>query len=333
MIALAGMNFRDLMDSLKLSDIRPLSLLEKQKQAYQEDVTRYQSLMDNFVKRDCPGCRSTTTHPFCLHLNFQFDRCPACFSIFMNPGPTETMIQEFYKNSSNYKFWAEEMYPQTKETRKSTLHLDRARFALSFTIEQNKARKLRILEVGAGTGDSMVVLRELLTGQECDFFALEPNPDMWPALTMNRIQRIADVGEVSQGGFDLILAYEVLEHVLNPREFLKVYSSHLNPGGTFILSTPNANSLEVQLLKEESTTLDIEHISVLTPAAIHGLAAASGLNVVEISTPGKFDVQLLRNSSKLNHETLGRIIFDDEVAQHFINELKVSSHMKIALRK
>ena len=317
---------------LEINEIRPESLSEKQKIAYQEDVSRYESIKDGFVTRLCPGCQSASALPFCMHLSFQFDRCQACFSVFMNPGPTEKMIQEFYKNSSNYKFWAEEMYPRTKEVRKATLHYERAKFALSFVNNLNNSRRLRVLEVGAGTGDSIVVLKDLMEW-EADFYAVEPNPDMWPALKENEIERIAEPDLIEHGDFDLILAYEVLEHTLNPREFLKFYSKLLNSRGTLIISTPNAHSLEVQLLKENSSTLDIEHISVLTPSAIHAISSGLNLQVIEISTPGKFDVQLMWDGIGFIRKAVDEFRVEKDNLQQLIVELDISSHMKIALKK
>ncbi len=317
---------------MEINEIRPASLEEKQKIAYQEDVCRYESIKDGFVTRLCPGCQSASTLPFCMHLTFQFDRCQACFSVFMNPGPTEKMIEEFYKNSSNYKFWAEEMYPQTKEVRKATLHFERAKFALSFVDSLIGSRRLRVLEVGAGTGDSMVVLKELME-REAEFYAVEPNPEMWPALKENEIERIDEPELIEHGEFDLVLAYEVLEHVLNPREFLRFYSKFLSSRGTLIISTPNAHSLEVQLLKENSSTLDIEHISVLTPSAIHAISSGLNLQVIEISTPGKFDVQLMWNGIGFIRKAVEEIQVNKDRLQELIVELDFSSHMKIALRK
>jgi 2-polyprenyl-6-hydroxyphenyl methylase/3-demethylubiquinone-9 3-methyltransferase len=41
------------------------------------------------------------------------------------------------------------------------------------------------------------------------------------------------------GGYDIVLALEILEHVNNPQEFIKQCAKHLKPGGILITSTLN----------------------------------------------------------------------------------------------
>lgn len=48
--------------------------------------------------------------------------------------------------------------------------------------------------------------------------------------------------EQVEGQFDLITAMEVIEHVAEPREFVRAIARRLAPGGLAILSTPNATN-------------------------------------------------------------------------------------------
>jgi SAM-dependent methyltransferase len=49
-----------------------------------------------------------------------------------------------------------------------------------------------------------------------------------------------DLSETTSERFDAICSFQVLEHVSNPREFLDGMIGVLRPGGTIILSVPNA---------------------------------------------------------------------------------------------
>src|SRR5262249_48608603 len=48
--------------------------------------------------------------------------------------------------------------------------------------------------------------------------------------------------------FDVAMAVEILEHLENPRSFLRELSRVLRPGGTAIVSTPNLTSLLSRVL-------------------------------------------------------------------------------------
>ncbi len=318
---------------MKIENIRPKEKSSSQQEAYLRDVETYKQKQHLFSLRNCPGCLSSNNHLFSKHLNFSFVKCDSCFSIFMNPGPTEQIVQEFYRHSANYKFWSEEIYPKTRESRRESLHQDRATFILEASQKFSKTRIPRkVLEIGAGTGDTLSVLMGLTDGS-VEGYAIEPNLSMKNSLLENKINVMEDISQIDAIKFDIIMAFEVLEHFLNPDDFFKFYSHLLAEDGLIILSTPNAHSLEVQILKDESSTIDIEHISLLTPAALHSLANRHGLNVEAIATPGNFDIELINSGLKdIEIKSDTRVISRNET-QEMVSEFGFSSHMKIVLSK
>jgi SAM-dependent methyltransferase len=184
---------------------------------------------------------------------------------------------------------------------------------------------LNILELGAGTGDSLSVLKET-SNRLLNCYAIEPNPSMEESLQSNNIEVFRSYREAQEKQYDVLVAYEVVEHILDPITFLSEYGKLLRVGGLFVISTPNAHSIEVQLLKSESITLDIEHISVITPAAVHSLAARSGMKVLRIETPGEFDLELISKAENYANWGCG-------LTQNEVREFNFSSHMKIVLEK
>ena len=87
-------------------------------------------------------------------------------------------------------------------------------------------------------------------------------------------------------------------------------------------------------MKNTSNTIDIEHISIVTPLAIHSLANRHNFKVVKIETPGKFDLELM--SPRFRRFFL-KIFFKGKAksatVQDFISKYGFSSHMKIVLQK
>ena len=321
---------------MDINQIRPSHLDELAKQAYSKDVLFYKSKLTSFTQRDCPGCGTSKADPFTDKDGFHYSRCLACHCIYMNPGPTEVLLEEFYKTSENYKFWAEFMYPESRIERLKTIHRDRADWISSFLSEKiNGEESVSILELGAGTGDTLTTLINSNSTKICAY-AIEPNPSMEPHLLSNGIRVISPV-QLSEKGFlekfDAIICFEVLEHLLEPSKTLKEMAVNLKKGGYFFASTPNAQSIEVQILKERSSTLDIEHITILTPASINALAAQGNYKVIEIKTPGSLDLELIKRGEGNFCLTQGGHVVSGQSTQGFISDSGLSSHMKLILMR
>ncbi len=313
---------------MNISDIRPKNYDEQRLLAYESDVQRYRSQKSDFQLRTCPGCGCENSDFFANVDGFNFNKCDACFTIYMNPGPTLAMVDEFYRNSANYEYWSKCIYPLTRISRKSTLHKSRALFVISEIQNHfDSSPTLNVLEIGAGTGDSLAVLRENYS-QPIKAFAVEPNPSMWEALRENGVTVLQDILSL-QNQIDIVLGFEVLEHFLNPSEFFQICKSVLKPNGMVAISTPNAHSLEVLQLKDKSTTLDIEHISVLTPSAMHVLSERNQFKVQSITTPGSFDVELIETEQGAIQLEIGDEKVPHANLQRKIQDFRISSNMRV----
>lgn len=95
-----------------------------------------------------------------------------------------------------------------------------------------------ILEVGAGTGGNLDLLQSFGA-----VTATEPNQNAraW-ILARNGMAAIdctlPDTTPLRGMTFDLIAMLDVLEHLKNPEGALSVLSSHLKPGGRFLITVP-----------------------------------------------------------------------------------------------
>ena len=117
------------------------------------------------------------------------------------------------------------------------LRRDRVLSMLS-DVEVNNGR--RLLEIGAGAG---ALISELSSkGYECT--ALESSARACELMRIMHKKYATTVEVVQQPGsdwigkFDVICAFEVLEHIQDDEEALKAWKSWLRPGGRLIMSVP-----------------------------------------------------------------------------------------------
>ena len=126
-----------------------------------------------------------------------------------------------------------EAYEQYRS--EATNWLKAARLRLLDTILAKHAgagRALRILEIGAGVGQNVEVLRRYGT---VDVLEIDP-------LGLQSLREVAGINRIYDqpipteldGSYDVIVAFDVLEHLPDDRTATKWVAEHLNPGGHFI---------------------------------------------------------------------------------------------------
>jgi SAM-dependent methyltransferase len=99
------------------------------------------------------------------------------------------------------------------------------------------AHPARVLEIGCGLGSFGRLL-----ASRYDYTGLEPDP----TAHAEAVERVGDLGrvldvrveELPPGDFDLVCAFEVLEHLEDDLAALRAWQAQLRPGGSLLLSVP-----------------------------------------------------------------------------------------------
>ena len=84
--------------------------------------------------------------------------------------------------------------------------------------------------------------------------------------------------------FDVVVAGEILEHLLDVRGFLASAKRHLAPGGTLVLTVPNANSVNyfMQNLLYGYEVDGYDHVAFYTPLTLYNLLRKCGFATKEM---------------------------------------------------
>lgn len=95
---------------------------------------------------------------------------------------------------------------------------------------------------------------------------------------------------ILQEHFDVIVSYDVIEHVDDPREFLEALVTALRKGGLLVLGTPNADHLKLSNKKHQPVELSQPyHRHIFSEQMLLQLGAEFGLEVVHTYRRFYFD--------------------------------------------
>ena len=331
-------------ERLSEKEICPDNLLSGQEAAFARDIERLQHRLKEFVAEPCPACGSSTFDPAFEKFRFAYVTCSRCGTIYMRPRPSRDVMASYYSNSENYQYWAEHIFPASEGSRREKIHKPWFQRILGYCDRYAVARGT-LLEVGAGFGTFASVATE--SAEFRQVVAVEPTPEMAEACRIRGvhvielpIEKITD--EVT--AVDVAVAFEVIEHLYCPREFVEQCARLMRPGGLLVLSCPNGQGFDVSTLGPISLAVDPEHVNLFNPGALSLLVESCGFKVLEVSTPGRLDAEFVRTAALegkfdlSNQPFLRRVLIDewDRLGwpfQQFLAGHGLSSHMWMAAQK
>ncbi|MEO5499664.1 MAG: class I SAM-dependent methyltransferase [Candidatus Saccharimonadales bacterium] len=153
-------------------------------------------------------------------------------------------------------------------------------------------KSTRVLEIGSGFGGLYSFLLEEgvkdYTGVELDKGIVDFSNNYFKTTSF---KNVAIENFDSKKKFDVIFAFEVLEHIENPSEVIETIGKLLKPNGVFCGTSPYPYKKNIKA--------DLTHVSVLHPLNWERLFINKGFKV-SYMRPMSFVPVLWRYSSRLN---------------------------------
>ena len=324
---------------MKEEDIRPEKLFSEHLRLCKQDVQTY----FHEVQRDrikCPACDSIGEFVFNKQ-GFEYECCPDCYTLFVSPRPKAEHFVKYYIESSSSKFWATTFYKETAEARREKLGKPKAAMILE-AMQKYEATSHRVVDVGGGYGlfaDEM----QSLSGQPV--LVVEPNPYFASVCREKSLQVIDKflediVKEDIPSGAKAFVSFELFEHLHSPAVFLNHLERIMASGDLFLFTSLSGAGVDIQVLWENSKSVSPpHHLNFLNPNSIKILLERIGLEILEVTTPGKLDIDILFNNQEMIKDrfwstfTASASESAKEKWQSLIADSGWSSHMMVICRK
>ena len=172
----------------------------------------------------------------------------------------------------------------------------------------------RLLDVGCGVGDFLLAAQA--RGWEVQGVELEARArEVCAARGVPALDAPLDPERFPPRSFDVVTSFEVLEHMVDPREEMRAAAGVLRGGGLLYLTTPNFSSLTRRLLGPRYSVIAYpEHLGYFRPATLDRLLQGAGLERVHLRSTG-FSPGQLRDALRPRDAPSARKAVDEGLRQ------------------
>ena len=320
---------------IKEEEIRPKELFQRYLELSQKDARKFNA--SNFKRIPCPGCGGDNSEKRFKKNGFQYVFCSICGSLYCSPRPSEEDLELFYKKSESAKYWAEVFFPAVAETRREKLFKKKAK-QVHDVMEKKDFSPEAICDVGAGYGIFLEELKSFFPS--AFFFAIEPSPDLAKRCRSKGFETLQATAEQSQlwgKEFDLVITFEVIEHVYSPDRFISSLYQLVKPGGYCLITGLGYEGFDILTLQKHSNSVfPPHHLNFLSIQGFKELFQRAGFSHIDIWTPGELDVDIVKNSPMVDEFTKALISRGEKAVkkfQSFLQKHQLSSHVWGLARK
>ncbi len=217
------------------------------------------------LERNCPLCEEKSAQPLFKKADLSLVRCRDCRMIYANPVEADLASGTFYDHLS-VPFY---LSPGKLESDYAPV-----RFERELKLLRSFCPRGEVLDVGCSTGAFLFQLQKRYPA-DYEVFGMDVAGAALDYAESRGIRAVRgsflDL-DFGQRRFAAITFWAVLEHLVQPRLFLKRAARLLQPGGHCIILVPNMNSLAVRLLGRKYRYIMPDHVNYFTAATLDRLA-------------------------------------------------------------
>jgi hypothetical protein len=324
---------------MRESDIRPQAVFDEFLRLARKDVASFFSEGPRDA-RGCPACGSTGEAAFSKS-GFDYDACPDCRTLYVNPCPRPEAFSRYYLESESVRYWATTFYRETEDARREMIWKPKAQ-AVEALIERYAPGHSHVVDVGGGYG---VFAEETERLSDRRVTVVEPSPVLGEVCRQKGLrvvprflEQVVAADLPAEG--KTFVSFELFEHLHDPAAFLGDLFGLMASGDLFVLTTLSGSGLDIQVLWQDSDSVSPpHHLNFLNPSALDRLLVRTGFEPLEITTPGRLDIDILANRASLINDRFWRTLVETATPeerrqwQDWIARSGRSSHMMAVCRK
>lgn len=243
--------------------------------------------LDNLTS-NCPQCFSQgTLYQKIIHSvygqHYDIYKCSSCSVCYTFPFPSTELLTSIYSG----KYWLRGKKANSPGNLTGVVQsFNRARLA---AMVRPLAKRLkpgdRILEVGCGSGQLAIYLRQ--SGFDVEVTDISEGILSEIAKHHNIHGYCGDLNEISFDGalYNSVIFNNVLEHLEDPENNLKIASKILKQDGLIFIEVPNIDSFQFKLFRQKWFPLQLpQHLFHFSPDSLQIITQNTDLEKIWLST-------------------------------------------------
>ena len=297
---------------------------------------------EHFIETACPACASPDREFAFEKHGYTFWSCQICATLFVSPRPSGSLLDWYLLQSPAATFRQSDEYREGMDQRVKELAVYRAEWISELCERAGGDGQQPVVDVETRSPEYLAQLQLRRVGP---LFAVKPLcslPHSW-TIPGNAVTTINDLAELKGVKARLLAMFDVLEHQASPFDLMLAAHEALGPGGLLVITTRSGSGFDVQVLWEHATIFPLEHINLLSIEGVRRLLTRAGFEVLEASTPGQLDVQMIERVLHerpdaqvprfLRYFLTHRDRYAKRRLQQFLQENLLSSHLRVVARK
>jgi SAM-dependent methyltransferase len=225
----------------------------------------------------CPACRAPGGRDFTLG-DAELRRCRGCGTVYAQTygDPGAIYVDGYYAGET--QFGIDITHPRFRA------YLREVNVQRAVLLERMVGSVGRVLDVGCGTGDLLIALRE----RGWRVSGVDPIPDAAEGARERgldvRTGTLEECG-IPAGAWDVVTAVHVLEHIPDALDFLRTLARWARTGGHVVVESPNwASRLRRRRGPRWTDLRPLEHVVHWTPDTLGATLRRAGLEPVAVRT-------------------------------------------------
>jgi len=314
----------------RATDIKPD--FKKVKEMWHKMLNRYfddngELKIENTKNVNCPYCKNNKSSGEFKINGFVHITCDNCNTVYVTPRLKDKYVDLLYSDEYYSELYIKSMIPAF-EKRKKLIGQRKFDQVLNYSVNKGS-----VLDIGCGVGEVIDVFKD--NNWDCHAIEFNPGAVKWLKEKGINVSNVHFNEYISDIKFDVIMAWGVVEHVLDPSVFLKKAYNLLKPGGIFVSEVPHGNSLLVdysRLTKKdpERIIMGEQHIVLYSIDAYKNLHESSGLKNLHLQTNGLdvstiFDINNLQVDKKVltdTQELIDQKLYGDLLRGFWLKQIK-----------
>ncbi len=223
-------------------------------------------------------------------------KCKKCSLVYLGLKQNKIELESYYRKEYRRDIAMPVQSPQEHFNDKVT-RFD-AENRIEFISRNENIQNKSILEVGSGSGNLLVKLRDygakVVEGIELDIECSQYSRELGFNIFTTSIENLN-----LQDRYDIVVSFHTLEHLYNPMAVIHTIYKVLKDSGCFLGEVPNQNDWRIQIFNDEITKrfhYDPNHYYYYSPTTLTNCLKICGFRSIKLETVERYNsLRQLRN--------------------------------------